>query len=135
MSEIDEAFEAYAWEDYCDRLEHYWESMREELNWGASLSEAELEEINESIRYDDYMELWGRPRSDRLRFHKPQARGGVSLLFRPDASGLATLSHHDRHRRFVPRSGCGAWRGDPFWIGPDGDRASVIEKSERWLAD
>jgi hypothetical protein len=31
--------------------------------------------------------------------------------------------------------GRGSKWGNPFWIGSDGDRAAVIAKYERWLAD
>jgi hypothetical protein len=45
----------------------------------------------------------------------------------------------NRHHAGVPASavyiGRGLKWGNPFRIGPDGDRATVIAKHERWLAD
>ena len=35
------------------------EAMRNEIDRGPAWSDAEREEIDESIRFDDYMELWG----------------------------------------------------------------------------
>ena len=45
----------------------------------------------------------------------------------------------NRHHAGIPRSavyiGRGSKWGNPFRIGPDGNRAGVIAKHERWLAD
>jgi len=59
MPEVDHSFEDCEWEAFLDGLEHHWEAMREELNCGPGLSDAELEAINESLRFDDHMALWG----------------------------------------------------------------------------
>jgi hypothetical protein len=59
MIEIDGGFDECEWEAFLDGLEHHWAAMRNEVDRGPGWSEAELEEINESIRFDDYMELWG----------------------------------------------------------------------------
>ena len=59
MSEIDDGYAECEIEAFWDGLEYYWEAMRAEMDWGPGWSEAELEEIHESIRYDDYMEFWG----------------------------------------------------------------------------
>ncbi len=45
----------------------------------------------------------------------------------------------NKHRHGVPAGaiyiGRGSKWGNPFRIGPDGDRAAVIAKHERWFAD
>ena len=45
----------------------------------------------------------------------------------------------NKHHTGVPAGtvyiGRGSKWGNPFRIGPDGDRAAVIAKFERWLAD
>jgi Domain of unknown function (DUF4326) len=45
----------------------------------------------------------------------------------------------NKHHGGVPPGavhvGRGSKWGNPFWIGFDGDRAAVIAKHERWLAD
>lgn len=45
----------------------------------------------------------------------------------------------NKHHQGVPKGavyiGRGSKWGNPFRIGPDGDRAAVIAKHERWLAD
>ncbi len=59
MTKIDDGYAECEREAFWDGLEHHLKAMREELNWGPGWSDTELEEINESIRYNDYMELWG----------------------------------------------------------------------------
>ena len=45
----------------------------------------------------------------------------------------------NKHQAGIPAGavyiGCGSKWGNPFRIGCDGDRAAVIAKYERWLAD
>ena len=59
MIKIDDGFEECELEAFWDGLEHYSEAMRAEMDWGPAWSVEELAEINERIRFDDYMELWG----------------------------------------------------------------------------
>jgi hypothetical protein len=61
-------------------------------------------------------------------------RDGTDFVFTP--FGCRVLN---KHHAGVPSGavyiGRGSKWGNPFRIGPDGDRAAVIAKYERWLAD
>jgi hypothetical protein len=50
-------------------------------------------------------------------------------------SGLATSRTEASSYPTMPDIGRGSKWGNPFRIGPDGDRAAVIAKHARWLAD
>ena len=59
MVKIDDSFEACEIEAFCDGLEYHLEAMCNEMDCGPGWSAAERGQIAESIRWNDYMELWG----------------------------------------------------------------------------
>jgi hypothetical protein len=59
MSKIDDGYAECELEAFWDGLEHRSEAMRAEMDRGPGWRAEDLAEINESIRFDDYMALWG----------------------------------------------------------------------------
>ena len=59
MSKIDDGYAECEMEAFWDHLEHHWAAIRAEMDWGPGWSEGERAEIEESIRWNDYMDLWG----------------------------------------------------------------------------
>lgn len=58
MAKIDDDFEACEIEAFWDGLEHHLKAMRSEMGRGPGWSGAELEDIDESLRWNDYMDFW-----------------------------------------------------------------------------
>jgi hypothetical protein len=59
MSKIDDGYAECEREAFWDGLERHWAAMRSEIDLGSDWSEAQRAEIEESIRWNDYMDLWG----------------------------------------------------------------------------
>ena len=59
MSEIDDGYAECELEAFWDGLDHQWAAMGSEIDAGSDWSGAERAEIEESIQWNDYMDLWG----------------------------------------------------------------------------
>src|SRR6202035_2356792 len=84
----------------------------------------------------------GKPFPHRLRrcvHANPEPRPSTSSPQREDREAIAMCRVLNKRKSGIPAGaiyiGRGSKWGNPFRIGPDGDRASVITKYERWLRD